>query len=212
MLRTLPTLILVSLFAAACGGAAAETSTTPAPEPVVANQACDCSCECDAAAAATDEACECACQCGGAAVPTETAVASPPAETAPPATSGADDTVEYTDWSGRTTKVDDLHYRISREAMREALDNPQSVARGARIVPSIKDGKANGFKLYAIRPSSIYANLGIMNGDTIHAINGLPLNSPDEALELYSKVREADRLELQLTRRGKSELLVIEIE
>ncbi len=100
-------------------------------------------------------------------------------------------------------KISDTEFEIDKKVVDKVLENPMSVARGARIVPSIKNGKNNGFKLYAIRPSSVYAKLGLMNGDTIHSINGFDLTSPDKALEVYTKVREATSLSVTATRRGK---------
>lgn len=100
-------------------------------------------------------------------------------------------------------KVSDTEFEIDKKILDKILENPMAVARGARIVPSIKNGKANGFKLYAIRPSSVYAKIGLMNGDTIHSINGFDLTSPDKALEVYTKVREATSLSVNATRRGK---------
>jgi general secretion pathway protein C len=100
-------------------------------------------------------------------------------------------------------KVDDTHYEIDRALVDKLLANPMSVARGARVVPSIKNGKANGFKLYAIRPNSIYGKLGLMNGDTIHAVNGFELTTPDKALEVYTKVKTSSNLSVSVTRRGK---------
>lgn len=100
-------------------------------------------------------------------------------------------------------KLSDTEFEIDKKVVDKILENPMSVARGARIVPSIKNGKANGFKLYAIRPSSVYAKIGLMNGDTIHSINGFELTSPDKALEVYTKVRSASSLAVNATRRGK---------
>jgi general secretion pathway protein C len=78
-----------------------------------------------------------------------------------------------------------------------------AVAKGARVVPSMKNGKPDGFKLYAIRPSSAFARLGLANGDTLQSINGFELTSADKALEVYTKLREATSLEVEVTRRGK---------
>ncbi len=100
-------------------------------------------------------------------------------------------------------KVSDTEFEIDQKVIDKVLENPMSVARGARIVPSIKNGKANGFKLYAIRPSSVYAKIGLMNGDTIHSINGFDLTSPDKALEVYTKVKSATSISVNATRRGK---------
>ena len=57
--------------------------------------------------------------------------------------------------------------------------------------------------IHAIRPSSIYAKLGLSNGDTIHSINGFELDSLDKGLEVYQKVRDASGLQVSVTRRGK---------
>jgi general secretion pathway protein C len=83
---------------------------------------------------------------------------------------------------------------------RTELSNLNDVAMQARIVPSFRDGKAVGFKLFSIRPGSIYERLGIKNGDVITRINGFDLNSPEKALEIYSKLREAPRIYLELER------------
>jgi general secretion pathway protein C len=100
-------------------------------------------------------------------------------------------------------KTGENSYEIDRDLVNQVLSNPAKVARGARIVPSIRNGKANGFKLYAIRPSSVFAKIGLMNGDTINQINGFELTTPDKALEVYTKVRSANNLSVKVTRRGK---------
>lgn len=100
-------------------------------------------------------------------------------------------------------KIDDFNFEIDESLREKVLANPMSVARGARIVPSVKNGKPNGFKLYAIRPSSVYAKIGFRNGDTIHSINGYELSTPDEALEVYTKLKDAGNLSVTATRRGK---------
>jgi general secretion pathway protein C len=101
-------------------------------------------------------------------------------------------------------KIDDTHYEIDRGLVDKVLADPTTVARSARIVPSIKDGKANGFKLYAIRPNSAFAQIGMQNGDTIQAVNGFEMSSPDKALEVYTKVKSATSLSIQVLRRGQS--------
>ncbi|HEU4734983.1 MAG TPA: type II secretion system protein GspC [Kofleriaceae bacterium] len=100
-------------------------------------------------------------------------------------------------------KIDDTTYEIDKSLVEKVLLNPMAVAKGARVVPSMKNGKPDGFKLYAIRPSSAFAKLGLTNGDTLQSINGFELTSADKALEVYTKLREATSLEVEVTRRGK---------
>lgn len=75
--------------------------------------------------------------------------------------------------------------------------------RGARLVPAMENGQPAGFKLYAIRPTSLFARLGFLNGDTVRAINAFSLASAEQALEVYSKLRDATSLEVELVRRGQ---------
>jgi general secretion pathway protein C len=99
-------------------------------------------------------------------------------------------------------QVDENNYTIPREEIDKQLSNLNSIATQARIVPSFKNGTANGFKLFSIRPGSIYSKIGIQNGDVIRRINGFEINSPDKALEVYSKLKEASKVEIELERRG----------
>lgn len=100
-------------------------------------------------------------------------------------------------------KIDDTTYEIDKSLVEKVLANPMAVAKGARVMPSSKNGEPNGFKLYAVRPNSVYSKLGFTNGDTINAINGMELNSMDRAMEVYAKVRDATSLQVVVTRRGK---------
>ena len=93
---------------------------------------------------------------------------------------------------------------IDRALVEKLLANTTMLATSARFVPSIKDGKPNGFKLYAIRPQSIFGRIGLQNGDTIKAINGSEMTTPDAALGLYTKLRNASHLSVQVERRGET--------
>ena len=130
----------------------------------------------------------------GATAPVVAAVEPPPA-------ADGDDLQASID--GGVKKIDDNNYEIDRALVDKILANPMGIAKGARIVPSVKNGKPDGFKLYAIRPSSVYAKLGMTNGDTIQAINGMELTSADKALEVYTKLKDSSSLEVDVTRRGK---------
>ncbi len=91
------------------------------------------------------------------------------------------------------------HYVVARSEL-----NLADLATKARIVPSFKNGVADGFKFFSIVPDSLYAKVGIQNGDVIRRINGYEMNSPDKALEIYQKLRDASRLEVEIERRGET--------
>jgi general secretion pathway protein C len=95
-------------------------------------------------------------------------------------------------------------YEVPKTEIDKTLSNLNDVAMQARIVPAFKDGVAQGFKLFSIRPDSIYTKIGIQNGDVIKRINGYDLNSPEKALEIYSKLKEASRIDIEVERNGAS--------
>ncbi len=98
----------------------------------------------------------------------------------------------------------DNRYEIERQTLDSTLSDLNKIATQARIVPSFKNGVANGFKLFSIQPGSLYASIGIENGDVIQRVNGYEINSPEKALELYQKLRESQHVTIELERGGQA--------
>jgi len=105
---------------------------------------------------------------------------------------------------GSVKQISDNQYVVAKSEINNALTNLSDLATKARIVPSFKNGVANGFKLFSIVPDSLYSKIGIQNGDVIRRINGYEMNSPDKALEIYQKLRDASRIEIEIERRGET--------
>jgi general secretion pathway protein C len=106
--------------------------------------------------------------------------------------------------SGGVKQLSENQYVVAKSEINNALTNLSDLATKARIVPSFKNGVANGFKLFSIVPDSLYSKIGIQNGDVIRRINGYEMNSPDKALEIYQKLRDASRIEIEVERRGET--------
>lgn len=105
-----------------------------------------------------------------------------------------------------------LAYEIPRSTLDQLLANPDVLARQARIVPAIRNGQPDGFKLYAMRPNTLGPAIGLANGDTVRAINGHELSTPDRALELYTRLKDATALEILVRRRsGREDTISIAI-
>jgi len=94
-------------------------------------------------------------------------------------------------------------YAIQRQDVENTLANLNQVAMQARVVPSFINGQPRGFKLFAIRPDSIYARLGLKNGDILQRINGSTLDDPMRAMEAYHQMKGASRIELEVERDGQ---------
>lgn len=108
-------------------------------------------------------------------------------------------------------KLDEDNYEVAQAEVDNVLSNLSTVATQARIVPNFKNGKADGFKMFSIRPGSIYSKLGLKNGDVIRQINGYDMDSPDRALEIYQKLRSAGSINVSLERRGQPKTLNVSI-
>jgi hypothetical protein len=136
--------------------------------------------------------------CDGAERPTTTVATPPPSSNdaaSSAATAGADPTLGI-------TKIDDTHFEVTHVAIDKVLADPMTATKNARVVPAVKDGHPAGYKLYAIRPSSVFAKLGFLNGDTLESVNGTTLSSVSDALEVFTKLREAKTVEVVVVRRG----------
>jgi general secretion pathway protein C len=94
-------------------------------------------------------------------------------------------------------------YAIQRQDVENTLANLNQVAMQARVVPAFTNGVAKGFKLFAMRPDSLYARLGLKNGDIIQRVNGFALDSPNQTLEAYNHLRGSSRIDLEFERDGQ---------
>ena len=121
--------------------------------------------------------------------------------------------------------IDDKVCEAAAEALRVVSDNERAVSRkvfesnwqactvnAARVVPAMKEGKLSGIRLFSIRPESVWAAAGFLNGDELKEVNGLPLLEPEQVTAATQKLRRAERLEFTLERRGEPAKLVITIE
>jgi general secretion pathway protein C len=100
-------------------------------------------------------------------------------------------------------KVDETHYTLDRAMVDKLLLDPTTLARSVRIQPQIADNKTTGWKMAALRPTSPLTKIGMMSGDTITAINGFDLSTPDKVLEVYAKVRSAQNLSISVVRNNQ---------
>jgi hypothetical protein len=112
----------------------------------------------------------------------------------------------------RIDEVSPDHFRIEQAAL-DAIFEPSfdRFARSLRVVPNAANGKARGLRLYAIRSESVTAHLGLKNGDTVLSANGIALDAPDHVIEAYAKLKQAQRFDIELERRGEEVHIDIEV-
>lgn len=100
-------------------------------------------------------------------------------------------------------RVDDTHVTMPPATIDAMMANLSAVMKDARIVPVMRSGKTEGFKVYAVRPGSLCAGLNLENGDSLLSINGHELTPIDQWLEIYSKLRTEKEFAARIMRRGQ---------
>lgn len=93
---------------------------------------------------------------------------------------------------------------VDKAFVEKLLSNPAQLTKQARIVPAVRDGETKGYKFYGIRPGSLPKLLGMKNGDLLTSVNGHQLESLDQAMDLYNKLRRASHLSISIERKGKA--------
>ncbi len=92
---------------------------------------------------------------------------------------------------------------ISRNEIEKARADLNQLLKSARLEPKIVGGVTQGFLVRMVRSNSLVAKLGIKRGDLIKEVNGVPLDSPEKALQVFQQLREAKKVSVNLLRRGK---------
>lgn len=98
--------------------------------------------------------------------------------------------------------IGENRWLLPREEVEKARASMNELLRQARMEPNIVDGRTEGFVVRMIQPRSLLANLGIQRGDVINQVNGVELDSPEKALQIFQQLREAKNISLSLTRGG----------
>ena len=129
----------------------------------------------------------------------------------PRARSGSPEGLDNAELEQGITRVSDNEYSIERGLVDRLLQNQAALMRTARVIPHEEGGRVVGVKLYGIRRSSLLGRLGIQNGDMLRTINGYDMTSPDSALEAYARLRSADRITVNLNRRGQDQTIDYQI-
>ncbi len=92
---------------------------------------------------------------------------------------------------------------LSREDVNRKLKDPNTIYKNARFGPHLVDGKIEGYKLYQVSKEHVFYALGARSGDIIRRVNGMPLNETEKMLEIWSSVKQAPKITVDLERQGK---------
>jgi general secretion pathway protein C len=91
-------------------------------------------------------------------------------------------------------------YRIPREDLKGAFENMNQLLTQVRVVPNFKDGEPDGFKLLSIKRGSIIHQAGLRDGDIVKRVNGIEIDSPEKAFEIYEQVKNEPLITVEVVR------------
>jgi hypothetical protein len=107
----------------------------------------------------------------------------------------------------RTISCKENRCTIARSTFEAVLRDTEGLARSARIVPAVENGKPSGFKIFAVRPGSYFARLGFENGDLIRKVDEFEMTDTAKMLEAYTKLRGRTSVRVEVVRRGKAQTM-----
>jgi general secretion pathway protein C len=82
-------------------------------------------------------------------------------------------------------------FEVPREDVQAAVRNPASIFSQAQIQPEYEDGAMIGMRVNAIKPGSLFEEVGIQNGAIILELNGIAIDSPEASGQILSEFAEA---------------------
>lgn len=104
--------------------------------------------------------------------------------------------------AARTARPTRQTRNIRREQIEKAVSNINNVMTQARIRPHDK-----GVYISGIKRRSIFRTLGLRNRDILTSVDGRQIQSVDDALRLYTSLRSAPNVTLELIRRGRTRII-----
>jgi len=100
----------------------------------------------------------------------------------------------------RIRKTGDNKYLIDRRELEQTVANINEVFTQARAVPFFEDGKTVGFRVFAIKPGSVFEKIGLKNGDVVQRVNGVELTDPTKAVSLFTELQNEGHIAVDLQR------------
>jgi general secretion pathway protein C len=102
-------------------------------------------------------------------------------------------------------------YLLDRRDVRRALADLDRAATQIRAVPNVIDGEAIGYRVFGIRTDSVFARLGLQNGDVVKRVNTVALTDPTRALAVLRELPRERRVTLEIARRERPRTLTYEV-
>lgn len=107
--------------------------------------------------------------------------------------------------------VENEVHAIAYQTVIRQMKDIQNVGKYIDISEVLKGSKITGFRVNSIAPESIFAQLGIAQGDIIQSVNNQKLESYADALTVYSQVPRLRSIQITVLRNNLPKDIVYEI-
>ena len=86
------------------------------------------------------------------------------------------------------------------------------VIQSARLVPNtIDEDRVNGFKIFAIKPGTLFSKVGFRNGDIIQKVNDVSLEQVEQGFALYQTFQEDQEIVFNIVRKDNPKTISVMI-
>jgi general secretion pathway protein C len=113
---------------------------------------------------------------------------------------------------GDTGAIEEITIPIAKDVLSDSMNNLNDMMTQVRVRPYFRRGKPEGLIVSQIKSDSVFAKLGLMNGDIIANVNGKPMSSPEEAFQFYNSLKSGENVNIQITRRGQKKMFTYDIQ
>lgn len=96
-------------------------------------------------------------------------------------------------------RLGENRFALPREDVDSVADNPAALFSQARILPKYEEGEMVGVQLNAIKPGSLFEQIGIQNGDVITELNGIRVTGQQESAEVLRELSQAGQFNVTVT-------------
>ena len=111
----------------------------------------------------------------------------------------------------RIRRTADGKFLVDRRELEKTVENLNEVFTQARAVPYFQNGQTVGFRVFAIKPGSVFEKIGLKNGDVIRRVNGVELTDPTKAITLFNELQNQGHIAVDLDRNKQSQSFSYEI-
>jgi general secretion pathway protein C len=138
------------------------------------------------------------------AAPAASVPSEPPAEEPAPA-------VQAAPAASRIRQTGENAFVVDRRELSNGVEGMSGLLTQLRAVAEVRDGRPAGFRLFQIRDQSLFARLGLRDGDVVQRVNGTAISEPAALLGFLQRLGEEPRVALDIVRADQPRTLVYDL-